>query len=298
MRRLLAVSLSVLLALPASALAQQDAPQPSTSPAADPLADLIASSGPQTTDEEDQALAAKPEPRHKPTVLPIPAPEAAAPVASGAMSIEQAYELRVKGSIAAAQGLQGPLDGGWLLRGPDGTGLYMLQIADPAGGSGPLEGAWRDLRRPGAVGSVGLIDGIERTYDGGAAVRFMARPGVGSTLTARARGDGDWSGQLVEDGAAPIAVSIERTGAPVLPAGYAVATRGPVVWPPRAAAPAATRAAAPARTAACSTKGKTGKALKAARARCAATAKKGGGKASARSAKAGKGKAPARRKRR
>ena len=213
--------------------------------------------------------------------------------AGAAMSVEQAYELRVKGSIAAAQGLQGPLDGGWILRGADGTALYSLQIDDPAGGSGPVEGAWRDLRRPGAVGSTGLIDSIERTYDGGAAVRFMARAGVGSTLALSAGPDGAWSGRLSEDGAAPAVVGIERTGAPVLPAGYAVATRGPVIWPPRAA-PAATRTAspAPARAAPCSTRGKTGKALKAAKAKCAAAARKGGGgKAAARSGKAGKGKA-------
>jgi len=262
--------------------------------ASDPLADLIDASGPQTTDEEDEPPAA-PAPRHKPTILPIPAPEPAAPAtAGGAMSVEQAYELRVKGSIAAAQGLQGPLDGGWVLRGADGAALYSLQIADPAGGYGPVEGAWRDLRRPGAVGSTGLIDSIERTYDGGAAVRFMARPGVGSTLALSAGPDGGWSGRLTEDGAAPTSVAIERTGAPVLPAGYAVATRGPVIWPPRAA-PAATRtaSAAPARAAPCSTRGKTGKALKAAKAKCAAAARKGGGKgkASVRSGKVGKGKA-------
>lgn len=333
MRRLLAVSLSALLSFPAAALAQAPAsevvttnptapaqpepaiplvaappaaasastvqptasvPQVATPPAAsDPLADLIAASGPQTTDEEDEAPAA-PAPRHKPTILPIPAPESAAPAAPGAaMSVEQAYELRVKGSIAAAQGLQGPLDGGWMLRGADGAALYSLQIVDPAGGYGPVEGAWRDLRRPGAVGSTGLIDSIERTYDGGAAVRFMARPGVGSTLALSVGPDGAWTGRLTEDGAVPAAVTIERTGAPVLPAGYAVAARGPVIWPPRVA-PAATRttSTAPARAAPCSTRGKKGKALKAAKAKCAAAAKKSGGKgkAGARSGKAGKGK--------
>ncbi|PLR18664.1 hypothetical protein SGCZBJ_23720 [Caulobacter zeae] len=335
MRRLLAVSLSALLSFPATALAQapasevvttnpsastpaqaiplvdappaggQAAPSPSSGPAApqvaapqaaaDPLADLIAASGPQTTDEEDEAPPTAPAPRHKPTILPIPAPEPATPTtAGGAMSVEQAYELRVKGSIAAAQGLQGPLDGGWILRDADGVALYSLQIADPAGGYGPVEGAWRDLRRPGAVGSTGLIDSIERTYYGGAAVRFMPRAGVGSTLALNVGPDGSWSGRLTQDGAAPTSIAIERTGAPVLPAGYAVAARGPVIWPPRAAPTAArTASAAPARAAPCSTRGKKGKALKAAKDKCAAAAKKGGGKGktTARSGKAGKGKA-------
>lgn len=283
-----------LVAAPPASGSAPAAPQVAAPPVAtDPLADLIAASGPQTTDEEDEAPAA-PAPRHKPTILPIPAPEPATPAASGAMSVEQAYELRVKGSIAAAQGLQGPLDGGWILRGADGVALYSLQIADPAGGYGPVEGAWRDLRRPGAVGSTGLIDSIERTYDGGAAVRFMPRAGVGSTLALSVSADGAWSGRLTEDGATPTTIAIERTGAPVLPAGYAVATRGPVIWPPRAAPAAArTASAAPARAAPCSTRGKTGKALKAAKAKCAAAAKKGGGKgkATARSGKGGKGKA-------
>lgn len=328
MRRLLAVSLSALLSFPAAALAQAPAsevvttnptvpapaqatiplvdappasgqpappvPQVAAPPAADPLADLIAASGPQTTDEEDEAPPTAPAPRHKPTILPIPAPETAVPSAPGApMSVEQAYELRVKGSIAAAQGLQGPLDGGWILRGADGVALYSLQIADPAGGYGPVEGAWRDLRRPGAVGSTGLIDSIERTYDGGAAVRFMPRAGVGSTLALNVGPDGSWSGRLTEDGTAPTSVAIERTGAPVLPAGYAVAARGPVIWPPRAAPIAArTASTAPARAAPCSTRGKKGKALKAAKAKCAAAKKGGGkGKATARSGKTGKGKA-------
>ncbi|MBI1683403.1 hypothetical protein [Caulobacter hibisci] len=316
MRRLfLPVLLSALLSMPMGALAQTPVPTPPTEAVAtapaipvvaappvtapatpapavtDPLADLIAASGPQTTDEEDEAQPAAPAPRHKPTILPIPAPETAAPAApGGAMSVEQAYELRVKGSIAAAQGLQGPLDGGWTIRGADGTALYALQIVDPAGGYGPVEGAWRDLRRPGAVGSTGLIDSIERTYDGGAAVRFMARAGVGSTLSLTVGPDGAWSGRLAEDGVAATAVGVERTGAMVLPAGYASAARGPVVWPPRIA-PAARTAAAPAKAAPCVTKGKKGKALKAAKAKCAAAAKKSGKGSVARKGKAGKGKA-------
>lgn len=327
----LSVSLVALLSIPVVALAQASAPaavpavsapdavvttapapvaapalpvvaappaaQPGTPPvvaptAADPLADLIAASGPQTTDEEDEAPAAAPAPRHKPTILPIPAPEPAAPAAAGgAMSVEQAYELRVKGSIAAAQGLQGPLDGGWTIRGADGTALYALQIVDPAGGYGPVEGAWRDLRRKGAVGSTGLIDSVERTYDGGAAVRFMAKAGIGSTLSLSGGSDGAWSGRLAEDGAVPVAVSVERTGMPILPAGYASAARGPVIWPPRVAPAARPVAAAPAKAAPCVTKGKKGKALKAAKAKCAAAAKKSGKASALRSGKAAKGKA-------
>jgi hypothetical protein len=201
---------------------------------------------------------------------------------------EQVYEMRVKGSIVAAQGLQGPLDGGWKVAGPDGTALYALQIVDPAGGYGPLEGAWRDVRRPGAVGSTGLIDSVVR--DGSdLVVRFSAKPGRSTTLTLHPTGETRWAGDLVEAGAARTVIA-EREAPPSLPPGYVIQSRGPVIWgAPRAAAP---RSAAPAPVA-CSTKGKKGKALKAAKAKCAAVAKKGGGKGKATASKGKGGKAKA-----
>lgn len=264
--------------------------------AIDPLGDLITQTG--TTDEEE-ATPTTPAPYHKPTILPIPAPESPAPsIVAGehiapqgaVMPAEQIYELRVKGSIAAAQGLQGPLDGGWKISGPDGAALYALQLVDPAGGYGPLEGAWRDIRRAGAVGSTGLIDSVERN-GADLIVRFSPRGGVSSVLTLRPVGEARWSGDLVEAGAARTVIA-EREAPPSLPPGYVIQGRGPVVWgAPRAAA---SRPAAPV---ACSTKGKKGKALKAAKAKCAAVARKGGSKASAlKSKKGGKAKATAARK--
>ncbi|KRA65731.1 hypothetical protein ASD79_00120 [Caulobacter sp. Root655] len=265
--------------------------------AVDPLADLIAQSGPQTTDEEEPAAQA-PLPPHKPTILPIPAPEpppgqapaqAAGAAPGGYMPIAEAYDLRIKGSILAAQGLQGPMDGAWSLNGPDGATLYDLQIVDPAGGYGGLEGAWRDVRRPGAVGSTGLIDFVDRST-GELTARFSPRPGQSATVTLRPRGDGAWVGSLSENGA-DTAVTARRVAQATLPPGYAPAGRGPVIWPrPVVAAPRVV-AEAPARAPACSTKGKKGKALKAAKAKCAAVARKGGkGKAVAvKGKKGGKG---------
>lgn len=258
--------------------------------AVDPLADLIAQSGPQTTDEEEAPVQA---PRHRPTILPIPAPEpdAARPdpsiSGSGAMPIAEAYDLRVKGSILAAQGLQGPLDGGWAVAGPDGAVLYTLQIVDPVGGYGGLEGAWRDMRRVGAVGSTGLIDFVDRS-SGDMLVRFSPRAGQLSTLALAPRGDGSWSGKLNENGVETSVVA-RRVAQAALPPGYVPAGRGPVIWPRPASAAPRLVAAEPARAAACSTKGKRGKALKAAKAKCAAAARKGGkGRASATKGKRGK----------
>jgi hypothetical protein len=258
--------------------------------AVDPLADLIAQSGPQTTDEEEPAAQA-PLPPHKPTILPIPAPEPPPTQATGYMPIAEAYDLRIKGSILAAQGLQGPMDGAWSLNGPDGATLYDLQIVDPAGGYGGLEGAWRDVRRPGAVGSTGLIDFVDRST-GELTARFSPRPGQSATVTLRPRGDGAWTGALSENGVDTL-VTARRVAQATLPPGYAPAGRGPVIWPrPVVAAPRIV-AEAPTRAPACSTKGKKGKALKAAKAKCAAVAKKGGkGKATAVKGKKG-AKAPA-----
>ena len=287
-----------------AAPADQAAPQAMDSAqipqALDPMADLISQSG-QTVDEEAAETAATPAPKHKAAILPIPAPEPTAPT-GGELTKAQVYELRVKGSIAAAQSLQGPLDGGWRIAGPDGTQLYALQIVDKAGGYGELEGAWRDVRRAGAVGSTGLIDDLRR--DGGDVVlRFSPRGGQSSMLTLRPAGATAWSGQLVENGVTQ-PVTAEHL-LPEAPPGYESQGRGPYVWPPRAAP----RPAAPAPSApACSTRGKTGKALKAAKAKCAAGARKGkaaalksgkGGKAKATAARKGKaaGKATSRKRR-
>lgn len=274
--------------------ATQDAAAPSATDAIDPLADLIAQSGPQTTDEEETALPAPAKP-HKPTILPIPAPDPdevdpnhAIPQ-GGYVPVAEAYDLRVKGSILAAQGLQGPLDGGWAIDGPDGKTLYALQLVDKVGGYDGLEGAWRDMRRPGAVGSTGLIDFVDRAY-GGFTARFSPRAGQLATLDLTSRGDGAWTGKLVENGV-QIPITARRVAQATLPAGYVPTGRGPVIWGAPRAAPRVVVAAAPERAPACSTKGKKGKALKAAKAKCAATAKKSGKGSAVKGKKAGKGKA-------
>jgi hypothetical protein len=222
-------------------VAAPPAPDTATSAdqAVDPLADLIAQSGPQTTDEEDAAPQA-PAPPHKPTILPIPAPDpdelpGHAMPQGGYVPMAEAYDLRVKGSIVAAQGLQGPLDGGWAIEGPDGATLYALQIVDKVGGYDGLEGAWRDPRRPGTVGSTGLIDFVDRS-DNGFLARFSPRAGQLATLDLTPRGDGSWSGKLNENGVETL-VTARRLAQAVLPPGYVPTGRGPVIWGARPAAP-------------------------------------------------------------
>lgn len=270
---------------PADAPVSTATPAPQAAPevpqALDPLADLISQST-QTTDEEEAETSAKPAPKHRGTILPIPPPEASAGP-DGAPTKAQVYEYRVKGSVAAAQNLQGPLDGGWKIAGADGAQLYALQIVDKAGGSGELEGAWRDVRRPGTVGSTGLIEDLRRDGDTIVA-RFSPKGGQSSTLTLRPAGYERWSGELAENGAS-LAVVAEHV-LPQAPPGYETERRGPYVWPGAVQRVAVSRPepAAPA----CSTKGKKGKALKVAKAKCAAAARKSGKGSAARKGKGGK----------
>jgi hypothetical protein len=111
---------------------------------------------------------------------------------------EQTYESRIRGGSSAAQGLQGPLDGGWVLRGADGGTLYSLQLVDK-GTAGLEGGAFRSLRQ-GKAGQVGLIDSVDRMADGGIQLRFTPRgQNQPAVITLRPSGGG-WSGEIWEAG--------------------------------------------------------------------------------------------------
>lgn len=110
---------------------------------------------------------------------------------------DRSYEARMRASFAASQGMQGPLDGRWVIR-AGSTELYELQLVDKS--SGLLEGAWRDPRRKGAADASGFLDDVQR-YGTQLTVRIQARPGVDPVrIVLEAGGNGDWSGQLTEAG--------------------------------------------------------------------------------------------------
>jgi hypothetical protein len=111
--------------------------------------------------------------------------------------IDRAYEARLRASFLSAQGLKGPLEGGWTLTDAGGAQLYDLQLVDSTGGT--VDGAWRDLRRPGAIDASGLIVGASRI---GAQLNLRFYSGAGGPVTATltATGDGRWSGELTERG--------------------------------------------------------------------------------------------------
>jgi len=101
-------------------------------------------------------------------------------------SADIAYDTRIRASVAAAQGFQGPMDGGWTLS-AGGRELYIFQLVDR---DGLVEGAWRDPRRAGATNASGFIDAVERS---GADVTFRF---AGVVATLHPSGDGRWAGKL------------------------------------------------------------------------------------------------------
>lgn len=111
---------------------------------------------------------------------------------------DPSYDSRLRSSFASAQGMQGPLDGGWTLSATGGGDLYSFQLVDRS--DGYLEGAWRDLRRTGALAGSGFVDVIQR-YGSQLTLRFQPSTGGGMvTASLMAGGDGRWAGELTGGG--------------------------------------------------------------------------------------------------
>ncbi len=108
---------------------------------------------------------------------------------------DNAFEQRMRDSAAAAQALQGPLDGRWLLTDAKARTLYVLQIADPphdaaAQKTAILTAAWTDPRT-GALGGVDVIGRLGVSLS----LAFTPDPaGPPVRLTLRRLKGGAWSG--------------------------------------------------------------------------------------------------------
>jgi hypothetical protein len=227
------LALLLTLTLAAHAGAQEAAPAPAQSETGDPIGDILGALPPdQSTDEaEGPAPAPTPEaavqaaplvPGAQPAI-PILTPVAPPPPSTAAArrptldrpvmidesdrtpdnpptALDLGYEARIKGSASNAQGLQGPLDGGWTVRGGDGAALYGLQLVD-RGDYGPLEGAWRAM---GGSGRVGLIDSVDR-FGTVLTIRITPPGKRTAVLTLTASGGGGWSGEVADEaGARPV----------------------------------------------------------------------------------------------
>jgi hypothetical protein len=110
---------------------------------------------------------------------------------------------RIAAAAAAAQALQGPLDGTWLLSAAGGRTLYLFQIVDPVTGGAGLQGAWRDLE--GARS--GFIDEVH-CGGGRLALRFGDQGGA-IDVSLRPKRGGEWSGWL-RRGDQRVAVTLRR----------------------------------------------------------------------------------------
>jgi hypothetical protein len=120
-----------------------------------------------------------------------PAPAAPAPVPLGESTgaIGQAFQ--------AAESRQGALDGAWRLVDADGVVVYVVQLSDPGAGA-PIEGAWRDPRRPGATESSGFLSRV--SLDGETLELRFGDGLFAPKATLRPAADGGWTGELVHDG--------------------------------------------------------------------------------------------------
>ena len=123
---------------------------------------------------------------------PVQAPPPALPAPGQTAG---AYDAQVRTDAEAAEALQGPLDGGFLLARQDGRPLYAFQLVDPGPAGAEPQGAWRKLERrlrPRNSGFVALI-----AYDGPRLVlRFEERPGRLVVVTAEPAQDGVWRGRM------------------------------------------------------------------------------------------------------
>jgi hypothetical protein len=199
-----------LLAACAAGPAFAQVPPP---PAADPI-DALLRQKPVDPEEPDTAAtgssAVEPDPVVPPTYVPR-APLLKEPVFlhetgkapdGPPTPADQAYDERLRASASAVRAFQGPMEGGWALT-AGGRDLYVLQLIDRGGW---VDGAWRDVRRPGAPDGSGFIEGIQRTATGDLTFRFAA--GIVAVLHPS---NGRWSGQLTEAGRTET-VTLKRRG--------------------------------------------------------------------------------------
>lgn len=169
---------------------------------ADPDEPDTAAAGPKTDADSTPlpALTAAPQPVQRSTLTkPVHLEDTGKSPDGPPTSDDLAYDSRLKSSMASAQSFQGPMEGGWTLA-AGGRELYAFQLVDR---NGAVEGAWRDVRRVGALDASGFIDQVERA-DGAMTLRIGAL-----VVVLRANADGRWVGEITEAGRTQ-AVSLRR----------------------------------------------------------------------------------------
>lgn len=103
---------------------------------------------------------------------------------------------RIAASAAAAEALQGPLDGGWVLYDRHGRVLYGLQITNPAGG-GPPRAAWS---------AHGATAPVESMWRSGPSLSLHLD---GARIRLHRHSSSDWTGAMTARGHS-LAVTLRR----------------------------------------------------------------------------------------
>jgi hypothetical protein len=121
---------------------------------------------------------------------------------------DQAFNAKILADEAAAEAHKGPLDGVWTLKSAEGVALYAFLLSDQI--NGPVEGAWRDLRRNLTVTSSGFIAEIHHD-DEALSLRFYVRDETHPVLVRLSPDDqGHWRGTLTDEARHKLPVSLER----------------------------------------------------------------------------------------
>ena len=144
------------------------------------------------------------------TLAQTAAPEGSEGAATSAGLYDGSPGASVETVFQAAQARRGPLDGRWRLSDAMGEPLYDFLLSDRGEAAPdpmappdqpPIEGAWRDLRSPGAIGDAGALDSVRR--DGARLrIRFQV-PGQAapSVLVLNPLPSGVWIGETAIGGA-------------------------------------------------------------------------------------------------
>ena len=121
---------------------------------------------------------------------------------------DQAFNAKILADEAAAEAQKGRLDGVWTLKSAEGVALYAFLLSDQI--NGPVEGAWRDLRRNLTVTSSGFIAEIHHD-DEALSLRFYVRDETHPVLVRLSPDDqGQWRGTLTDEAGQKSSVSLGR----------------------------------------------------------------------------------------
>ncbi|MDP3176002.1 MAG: hypothetical protein Q8M88_16360 [Phenylobacterium sp.] len=203
-----------IITAPAQVEAQPPAAPVAVSPAVAPAQEATAApppplqyARPPQVPASAPAVAPPPAPYRRAVTSPVHVDEVGRSPEAPPNQRDLTYEQRLRASFASAQGMQGPLDGAWTLAAQPGGDLYSMELVDRNGR--PLEGAWRDLKRIGAIGGSGFLEDIQRN---GSLLTLRFRPHTGAeaaVATLSPGVDGRWSGELL-DAAGPRRVTLRR----------------------------------------------------------------------------------------